>query len=174
MPRKRNGLISDIFGPKVTYHSRIVRESRKPTRQQLGINYKGVIIKEIDGEGFKLNKIDKDSVFDTLGDAKRFVDYESRQIMRNPAPEGYNKKWYQKGFRAGVKNVADGDSSAAYIKEHGRPFGRQEEERESFYLGYQEGQARRRHNPSSKKIPLNKWISVKSVKVTKNGVQVVR
>lgn len=99
----RNSILGDIFGKKVTYHSRIVRSGENNT--SLVTKYKGVNIKDTE-EGFRLSKIDKDSIFDSVSDAKKFIDYAMKHRLANP--------------------------------------------------------------------PLNTWIKVKKVKVTRNGVQILR
>lgn len=71
----------------------------------------------------------------------------TRGVRRNPAPEGYSKKWYQLGFRSGVRGTSR-DMYSSWKSQKGKPGssstdGRRIEAQESFYLGFQDGKTRK-------------------------------
>jgi hypothetical protein len=69
-------------------------------------------------------------------------------LNKNPAPPGYNRKWYQKGFRARMSARSDDDSYSAWHRQTGKPgdsesSGKRIEAKESFLLGFHEARSRR-------------------------------
>ena len=82
---------------------------------------------------------------------------------RNPAPAGYSKAWYARGFRAGVQG-RNRDQYTAWHGQKGKPktSGKRVEAQESFYQGFHDGKGRRK-NPAA----LGDWVSVKGAKAVR-------
>lgn len=75
----KNGWLSDLVGPKTTI--RHVKTGAVSTSKS---RYKGyTIFKEKSGD-FSIPGLDKSSAFDSLRDAKRFVDFQTKPGMVNP------------------------------------------------------------------------------------------
>ena len=75
----KNGWFSDLVGPKTTI--RHVKTGAVSTSKS---RYKGyTIFKEKSGD-FSIPGLDKSSAFDSLRDAKRFVDFQTKKGMVNP------------------------------------------------------------------------------------------
>jgi hypothetical protein len=88
-------------------------------------------------------------------------------------PDAHARKWYRKGFSAGVRGLSDGDNFKAYKRSGGRVSagGRDVEAREYFYGGYLDGYLeRKKKNPVTWR--LGQWLRTASgiaVKISKQG-----
>lgn len=85
---------------------------------------------------------------------------------KNPAPAGYSKAWYQRGFRAGVQGK-NRDQYTAWHGQKGKPktSGARVTAQESFYKGFYDGQERRpqKKNPAV----LGDWVGVQGAKAVR-------
>jgi hypothetical protein len=111
----KNGWLSDLVGTKTTVRS--VKTGAVSTSKS---RYKGyTIFKEKSGD-FTVPGLDKSSTFDTLRDAKRFVDYQTKPGMvngkkKNPSPA------VERAYRRAQK--LDDAFQAALEKEYGKRAG---------------------------------------------------
>ena len=103
--RRKNSFISDIFGKQETYHGKIIRTPYTGR----GYKYKGVMIRELNEGGF-VTSLERESIFETFGDAKRFVDsYMNKR--KNPSHFNYTLKIFDEDSGRGSEQIFDRRSS---------------------------------------------------------------
>ncbi len=85
---------------------------------------------------------------------------------KNPAPAGYSRAWYQRGFSAGVQGKKR-DQYTAWRGQKGKPktSGARVTAQESYFKGFYDGKQRRpqKKNPAG----LGDWVGVKGAKAVR-------